>query len=318
MHERDAHATEGNCYGSPSPIVMISPREIFFGIILPAVFALLAVLADVRPWQRDRGGGRGAWSLAVASAVAFLLAFFGRDRLPSFPPVEAEGWIFYCGAAAAVVAVALSLTRAKIWIGAIAALVFAGAIVALMLWPQVKQRAMEPGLFWSWTIGLAVAGAMWWVLMEMLTSRVRGGSVPFFLSIVVGGAALVLVNADSQRLGQFAGAVGVALLVASLIAFWGRDASFARGPLLVVLVLMLGMFVSGKFFASMTIGEMFVLAAAPLAMWVGEVRAVRKRGWTRFAVAGVCVLIVLSIALAPAIMGLRQTMKEQTSYESYY
>jgi hypothetical protein len=186
-----------------------------------------------------------------------------------------------------------------------------------MLRPQLKQESVEPRLFWIWIIGLTVAATVWWVLMDVLAARTRGGGVSILLSLVMGTAALSLVNASSQRLGQLSGAVAIALGVIAVVGFWGRESMVARGTLLVIVVLLLGMLVSGKFFADLTLRDMLLLAAAPLAMWAGKLPWVRNHWLRRFAVSALAVLIVLAIPLTTAVTGLRTTMREQSEGYEY-
>src|SRR5205823_12755451 len=140
----------------------------------------------------------------------------------------------------------------------------------------------------------AVASGAWWATMEALASGVRGFSFPLLLVLVCGTAALVLVNAHSQRLGQYAGAISLALFVAAGVALWGREASISRGAILVIMIILLGLFVSGRFYADLTMRDMLFLAAAPLAAWAGELPGLGKqRSAMRVIVRTLAVLVIV-------------------------
>jgi hypothetical protein len=52
-------------------------------------------------------------------------------------------------------------------------------------------------------------------------------------------------------------------------------------------------------------------------LWAGQLPRVNRKSWSRFVVGGVAMLVVLLVALVPAIKGLQKTMQEQTESYNY-
>ena len=83
---------------------MLTPHDILFGIILPAVIAIVAMLlSHLPPWKRE--AQTLPFGPAVAIAGGFVVAFAGIAGWPELPPIGFEGWLVYLAIASAVVGV---------------------------------------------------------------------------------------------------------------------------------------------------------------------------------------------------------------------
>jgi len=303
---------------------MLTPHDILWSVVFPALLAVAAVVSVYGGFRRRGDRAAQPWGPALAVAGGFLFAYVGIAGRPPLPPVAAQGWLVYAGAAAVLVAVIATMLPPR---GRLIDTVLSAALLVVTAWLLSRPRAeaidpvtmekIDPRVFWAWTIGSAVAMVAWYFAMEWLARRRPGGGLPLLLSAAAGSAALVLVDSGSMSLGQITGGIALPLLVLAAAGWWFRDLSLARGGALAVAVTLLGMLLAGYYYAELTPRNLAILAGAPLAAWLAEIPPLRRRPRAGFAVAAVVTLAVLTIAVAPAIKGLHKTMKEQTESTAY-
>jgi len=140
-------------------------------------------------------------------------------------------------------------------------------------------------------------------------------TLPLILTICASAASLTLVNAHTLFLGQLAGVSAAAMGAIMVAALWFKKLSLARGAMLALTVVFVGVILAAHFFADLSQLDLILLTVAPLAAWLGELPFKSRR--TRFTVRVVAVLLILLIPLVPALKGLRETMKEQTESYTY-
>jgi len=285
--------------------------EILWLVALPAVLAAAVVLA-ARPWRRGRD--LPGWAAAGAIAGAFAVAFAGFYQTPRFPPVSAEAWLVWLGVPVLAAAVLQAVVRST------PVAVSSSAIVLLAApWLLLRKLTfLEPAVLWAWVGGAGVVMVAWWIAMEALARRTRGGSLPLLLGIVVGLAGLTIINAHSRQLGMLTGGVAIPLFVVAAAATWAGGASLARGGALAIAVLLFGLLLAGRFFADLSLLDLTLLALAPLAAWAGELpRLGRPDSWRRVLVRSIAVLAVVGFTAVTTLAGLQRTMQEQTESYSY-
>jgi hypothetical protein len=151
--------------------------------------------------------------------------------------------------------------------------------------------------------------------MELLARRSPGAGLPILLAFFVVAAAIVLADSGILSFAKIAGGVALAVGLIGAAGLWFRDLSLSRGGVLALAVLLMGLIVCARPY--LVPRDLIVLALAPLALWVGQLPVINRRPWRRFLVAGAAILIVLSIALIPAVKGLAKTMKEETQSYQY-
>jgi hypothetical protein len=257
------------------------------------------------------------WGPALALAAAFAAAFAGLRGKIGFPPRDAQTWLNYLGGIAVLIAVAATVAGPKRWRWPI----IGASIVLILATVWLLARSQIPIFGWRhFLIRAAVIAAcmvVWWLLMDRLAERTKGAAatLPLILTICANAAALTLVNAHSMFLGQLAGASAAALGAIMIAALWFKKLSLARGAMLALSVVFVGVILAGHFFADLSKFDLILLTIAPLAAWAGELPFKSHR--TRFTVRLVAVLLILLIPLVPALKGLRQTMKEQTDSYMY-
>ena len=294
---------------------MPDPKDILIWVIaLPVGVALVAVLLAHLPLRRDRA--TQPWGPALAIAGGFAAAFVGLRGGALFPPRDAQTWLVYLGGASVLVAIAATVTAKSRWRWGV--VVASVALIAATVW--FLGRTQIPILGWRdflWRMAV-IAGCMvvWWFLVDRLAARSKGPAVPLVLMITASVAALALVNAHSLFLGQLAGACAAALGAIMVAGLWFKNLTIARGGVLSLTVVLLGVVLAGHYFADLSMLDLILLAAAPLAAWVGEVKLIKSKR-ARFATRVMAVLLVLTIPLVPALKGLRETMQEQTDSYVY-
>jgi hypothetical protein len=290
---------------------MFTTDDIFWLLAVPAAIALGAILGT-RPWRRnvDLGG----WGAAVAILGGFAVAFVHSFGFPTFPPIAAQGWLFYLTVPALIVALVQIGVRNR-------SFAIASAAIVLLAMPFLILRRVtyvEARELWTWIGASAVGAVAWWYAMDALARRVRGASLPLLLSVVTGVAGLAVINAHSQLLGQVTGSLAIPLLIVALAGGRSRGTSLTGGGMLALTVTFLGMLLCARFFADLTTRDLVLLAVAPLAAWAGELPGLGKSdSWKRVAVRTVVVLIVLALPAVTAAKGLAETLHEQTDSYSY-
>lgn len=285
---------------------MLTTHDILWGIIFPAMLAIVAMLVShVPPWKRD--AKTLPFGPAMAVGGGFAVAFAGIAGWPKLPPIGFEGWLVYLAMAAAVIGVVATFPKTRsIVVQILSALLVIATAYFLLAW-----RAPQWGLF----AVVAVAGVVWWFATDRLAARAQGPGLPILLGLFGACAALVLTNSGTQSFGQIAAGAGVAVGVVGLTGLWFRRLSLAHGGVLALTITLMAMLLCGHLLAEVTWRDVIILAIAPLTLWIGQLPPLRRRAWLGFITTGIAMAIVVSIAAAPAIKGLMQTMKEQT--ESY-
>ncbi|MEO6437010.1 MAG: hypothetical protein ABIP55_14805 [Tepidisphaeraceae bacterium] len=293
---------------------MPEPRDILLWVVLlPAAVAVIATLVSLIPGRRDSASQ--PWGPALAICAGFVAAYTKLKGIEGFPPVNVQTWLVYLGVPVVLIAIIATVSpRRARWI--VFALSVTLIVLSVWLFSRPLARSLEPREFWTRTAFFAAGAVAWLGLMEALASRVKGATLPLLLWICAVGAALAVINAHSLLLGQLVGTVAAALGAIALLGLWFRNLTLARGGVLALAVVLLGLILCGHLYADLSQRDLILLAAAPLMAWAGELPFL-KRGGVRFAVRLIAVLLVLAIPLVPALKGLQQTMQEQTDAYSY-
>ena len=283
-------------------------------IAVPVAVSLVAMLVAHVPLKRQRA--TQPWGPALAIAGAFAAAFAGLRGAPPFPPRDAQTWLVYLGGTAVLIAVAATVTAKSRWRWGVVAV--SVVLIAATVW--LLGRSQIPILGWRhFLVRMAVIATCmvaWWLLMDRLAARAKGVAVPLVLMITASVAALALVNAHSVFLGQLAGASAAALGAIMVAGLWFKNLSIARGGVLTLAVVLLGVILAGHFYADLSELDLILLPLAPLAAWAGEVKLVKNKR-ARIVARVIAVLLILTIPLVPALKGLRETMQEQTDSYVY-
>lgn len=292
---------------------MITPQHILWGILYPGILAAVALVIGRFTQKSKREAS--PWAIGLAIAGGYLLAFIGISGGLRLPPTDAQGWLAIMGTLALVIPIAAMMSRKRL---PPALLTIAFIIATTWMVTMRRQHALTSGEFYKLLATAIVAAVGWWALMEPLASRRRGPTIPILLSGVFGSAALVLINAGTQRMGQIEGAVAVVLLVIALLGFWLTDLTLSRGALAILTIVGLGTLYCGYLYADVKPIDIAILSVAALSAWIGEAPIIRtRRPPVRFAITAILVLGLTAIAVVPALSGLRKTMQEQSESSMY-
>ncbi|MEA2734438.1 MAG: hypothetical protein QOE14_889, partial [Humisphaera sp.] len=254
------------------------------------------------------------WGPALAIAGGFAVAFVALAGRPTFPPNAVEGWLVYMGGVAALVGALATLKNKPRWLVPLLSV----AVLAATAWLLARPLALRFTRAETWTMTGVLAAMMivWWLAIDRLSARVRGPAIPVLLTIYAGATIPILVNAHSQTFGQFAAASAAALAGIAIMSFWFRDLSLARGGVLALTIVLLGVVACAHFYLNLSLRDAVLVFVAPIGLWAGEIVPTRSKA-VRFAVAAVVMLGILAIPLVPALSGLKQMMQEQTDSYSY-
>lgn len=274
---------------------MLTARDVWLGIVLPAVLAAVTVLAAHRATKR-RVGRRVSrtWSAPVAVALGVFTGTVALFGWPGVPPLDATEWpvllILPLAAIAVVDALSDLVPPARYAI----ALAVAAASVWLIARPLVEGDALgERPLEKLALVTVLITAAM--ASLEAISFRCTAGTFTAILLAAIGPAALTLAMSGSQRLGQMAAALAAALggtLAAGLVL--GRGLA-PRGLALVVGLTYLELLVCGYLYAELTAGNFVLLAIAPQAAWLAHPWA-RRGAWVAQAWQVACVALVAGLA----------------------
>src|SRR3954466_13649533 len=116
---------------------MLTLHDIRWGIVFPAIVALLPTIAGQLGMRRDRT--TQPWGPALAIAAGFAAAYYGIvGQLPHWPPAAAQGWLVYLAGLVVVIAVlATTLPRSQGWVTALLSI----AVLGLTAWLLSRPRA---------------------------------------------------------------------------------------------------------------------------------------------------------------------------------
>ncbi len=293
---------------------MLTQHDVLWGIAFPAILALVAMLIGRFAQRSPRDAA--PWAAPLALAGGFIVALIGITGNAHLRPHVAQEWLAWAGVASVAVSIFGTIKPRARFI----AWVLSIAVLAATVWLVAgrRQHAMGHDAFYTLLAIAGGAGVVWWIAIEALAVRVRGGTMPLLLSGVAGASALVLANSGTMQLGQIEGGVAIVLLVLALLGMWLKQVSLAGGGVLAAAVIVLGLLLCGYLYAEVKWIDMALLAIAPLFAWAGELPGVRSRPpWQRFFVRFVLVLIVVSIAAVPAAKGLRETLKREAESVEY-
>lgn len=304
---------------------MIEQRDILVGVILPGVVALLVLLVGWRPWQRAYPVEEGEWAGPLAIGLAFAAAYAGLQQyflMPGVDPVDAEAlpwptfplpdaklWLMVLAVPVAIVAGVDSIVRRRVWVSLIVAIAATGMFKLLL--PR------QP-----WYVPMVIAGLVWVVgfAADVVAERMRGVAVPVVLWLTAVGAAMVLVDGSSQKLGQYAGALAAAAGAAGVVALLAADgAPLARGGVYAFVTILAGLLAAGHFYGDVTRFTAIAILVAPAFAWAGELPGVNKIGpRKRSLISVVAALAWVAFAAGPATMRVIELAKSQSAQPAGY
>jgi hypothetical protein len=270
-----------------------------FVLIVPSLAA--AVTLAAAEWAGRRlglsGGGQAAVALALgAGAVAAQLG----NAPPAFPPVEVTDRIPWLVLAAVLLGLCESLRPSPGWARWENRLLLAVLTIGLILgpvlgesWPTRHDLTRQGGL----VLVLLVA----WGNLEALADRRSTSLLGPSLLVAASSAGATLLLSGSMVLGQLGLGLASAVAAVWVLSLWW-PLFLSRGGIPVLVAAYGALLIEGHIYAGLPAASAYLLAAAPLAAWVGLVGPARRlAAWQAALLSAIATLVPAVVALGLAI-----------------
>jgi hypothetical protein len=284
-----------------SVFVAFHLRNVVGGLILPALVSGCA-LALWRPRLSASRAGNVEGAAALALGGGFLAGYVVLLGWPSIPPVEAESWLAYLAAAAALIGVIGGRYQWFLGVG------------HLLLWPTGIWLLSRPLIAneWEqaeatrWLIGLSVGGLVYAAFLGFLARR-RDGALALTLLIATGGTTVVLFWSRTAKLAQQAALLAAVLLPFCVWPFGRPRLALPVAAIPVVGILLPGLLLAGYFYAAQAppVVSLGLILATPLGASLGLLPGPR---WLRVGLSGAAALALVVLAL---VLASRAVEKEE-------
>jgi hypothetical protein len=282
---------------------VLNLEEILCGILLPACIS--GFIVAIGAWQR------WAWSMPLAVGVGFIIAYAVMAR-PRWNTADGPDWLFWLAIPLTGIAVLAAASRPRFeWVrGALA------GVVAVVL---VKPLSASVPAETMWVVAgvTAVAGvALVWVVGE--AGRRLGATWALAaLAVTLGGAGVVIFSSNFRTFGVYGLAAAAAVARVSMGVF--RSPSASRGLALLVVPLLAGLMVAGRFYPEPGVSwvNFGVLLGSPLLVVVGLV-VPAKKWWLPGLVGVVAVGITVAAVAAPTALKAKRAAETLDPLDAAY
>ena len=298
---------------------MITPTWVLLGAVLPAVIG--SVVPLVVFYQRCPRWLASIVSV-IAVAIGFKVGFMATYGWPKLPPIESHEWLLIVlMPAALVIAIFATVTRIPTGIIWVLRLCLAFGAAPILLQPYIEHtwtRAQST----AWLMGLGVAAALFWVLLLRLVSNryaakddhTPGSWSLLALAIVAGGTGITILTSGSQTLGQLGITLATILIGVAAASLFTRKAAFSlTSHLDLTVTLLIGIWLSGYFYAQLSPIHVILLALAPLTAWFGNLVPGPKHRLRTTLVKLAPVVILVIAVIGSAVMKFTQ----EATYDAY-
>lgn len=287
---------------------MLSIKELILGVLAPFALALTVTLVGSKKFPRA--------SVGVALAAAYLVAQIGLFGWPTFTPAPVEHGLVWTTLAALAVGLLESRRHWPVW----ARLIWRAAAVGGSCWLFVRLKSINgqwtPAEAGAWTAGLSIATLLLWFAVEALAARLGRdgarawhGALPLSGGIGL-GALLIILDGHSLTVGQFAGALSVALLGVGAASIKAGSALLRPAGTAIVALVAPMIWIDALLWTDLTPWYAAVIAATPLiALGAVSLPPLRRRKpWIR----AVAATIAATAPLLPLVAWeMKQAIEEQ-------
>jgi hypothetical protein len=271
------------------------PERLLFIVVLPAACALIGLTIAGRPWRRARpadartGPRSWAWGGAIGFGVGFVLSTYrivgrwpavtSRDGWLPFGPTTGQDWIPYLAILATVLGLIDAFRRPPLWARLLIRAVVSVAAVALVLNWRIGRQWDSPQEISLWLGVLGGVLFFLWNALSRLAERSEGAPLPVALWAACAGAAGTIILAHNATFAEQLGALAACFGSAFVLSLWRSDLTLARGPIPVFAVAY-GALIAAAYYNLDNLGApaAILLAAAPLAAWITQLRPIRRKG----------------------------------------
>ncbi len=303
---------------------MFTLRDILLGVALPALIsAAIVVIGCVVAWSRARRAGDASAAEALAGngsmrddccgplavGVGFAAGFAALLGLPPVPPVDSTDWLFGLSILLTVSGIVDSWWRLPSWGRWINFLFDAALAVALLAWPIVRNSenpTYEIGILSAVVVALVVS----WIGIERIAGTERGWPA-VEVCCATGLVAITLMTSGSKKLGQVGGLLAAAIAPFAVVALVSRKNALGRGTIPLVMLLVAGLLLCGKSFASLTTLNVALLWTGLVASQVRRLPPVNRLSeWKQCAIGLAAVLVFAGTAAALAAIEFARSMSD--------
>jgi hypothetical protein len=268
-------------------------------LVVPSLVA--AVTLAAAGWAGRRlglsGGGQAAVALALgAGAIAAQVG----NAPPAFPPIEVTDRIPWLVVAAVLLGLCESVRPSPGWARwenrLLLTLLTMGLVLGPVLgenWPTRSDLTRQGGLV------LMMLAA--WGNLEALAARRSMAVLGPSVLVVAASTGAALLLSGSMVLGQLGLGLAAAVAAIWVLSLW-LHLLLGRGGIPVLVAAYGALLIEGHVYAGLPASSAYLLAAAPLAAWVGFVGPARRlAAWQSALLSAVATLVPAAVALGLAI-----------------
>ncbi len=296
---------------------MIEPLWVFYGLVLPAsicaaVVFLTGWLFRSHPWVAAGPG----WALGVGAG--FVAGYHAVDGWPPLPPTESQHWLVLVALPAMVLVSCLGPYPHTPLFARVSIRLFqfllAAALAPLLLQSYLKYD-WSGGQATMWITNLGTSAIVLWLMTDLLKEWRPGRWVVAALSLVAGGTGVVILMSGSQSLGQMGLSLAGVLAAGWAVSWVLPNGAVTPATVGVALTLLVGLWLNGYYYASVTATNAVLLAVSPLAAWLVELLPLRKSpDWRVGVLRVVAIGIPVGVALALAAIRFQKAMSQPSYY----
>jgi hypothetical protein len=260
-----------------------------------------------------RADWKARWGVAAGLGLGYFVGHWGILGWPPFPGVDSKDWVAWLALAAALLGMIEAARSFSIWTLWGIRAVFVAGLLAWLLRSKVEHGwSMGEAALWLGGLWVALL-ASWWNL-EAQAERIPGPGWMFHLGLISAGWAAVQVLSGGASTGQLDGVLASTALGALPVIGLRPGLALSRGGPAVATTVLSGLGLTGYFYSEVPALSAVLLTLAPWAPWVDRIGLIRRRSpWTRAAVRGLAVLLVVGAGVLVAEAGSSHPPEEGSS-----
>jgi hypothetical protein len=264
--------------------------------LLAIAVATALIVPFVATW-RTRSGAH--WGPALALGAGYFL-YHQATAHPSFPPSDVTDRIAWLALPAMILGICESIWPGPGWTRWENRLIVIGLVLGAMLGPVMGASEDQR----TDLIRLGVSASVMllsWLSLEVLTERVELRALGPPLLVVIGGSAGLFLVSGSLVCAQLAGGMAALLGLVWIISWFRPEMRLSHGGVPVLVTVLTAILLNGQVYASTPLVSALLIAASPLAAWLGWVGPMRRlAGWQSALIAMGATLVPVAIAVGLA------------------
>ena len=268
--------------------------------LLPGALTAAILLLVAGALERRRPRVTSYFLAGLALALGHLGTWMMSHESLPWPPNASSARMLYAIPAVSILAASVAGRPRSVTLP-VHGVTIAG-LVWYLLYPLMRLSADDSSQVGFIAVLSVIGGTLvFWVLLDLLTTRIQGGAVPIALSLAMATAGQAFLVFGSASLGQLFGTCALALGVYAVLAAVFSMPALPRPAIAGVVAVAAGVGFDGWYFMMDPVppAPLAMIAAAPLLTSIALVPKVRAmRPASRFAILTVLLLVCLSIAMA--------------------